>query len=95
MKAEPGVLSIVKREQVQTRISVKVLSEVQKQHYMAYIDRRVHRSPSDFLRYLSQVMPVQSFSYLTFSRNPEEEIVDLDTVQADDVLMVRERLNEH
>ena len=74
------MMSIVKREQVQTRIQVKVLSEAQKQHYMAFIDRRVHRSPQDFLRYLSQVMPVQGFSYLTFARNPEEEIIDLDTV---------------
>ena len=61
---------------------------------MAFIDRRVHRSPADFLRYLSQVMPVQNYCYITFSRSPDDEITDLDTVQADDILMVRERMNE-
>ena len=61
---------------------------------MAYIDRRVHRSPADFIRYLSQVMPVIAGSYLTFSRSPDEEIFDLDTVQADDILMLRDRMNE-
>ena len=40
------------------------------------------------------VMPVKNYSYLTFSRNPDEEIFDLDIVQADDILMVRDRLNE-
>lgn len=39
-------------------------------------------------------MPVVSGSYLTFSRNPDVEILDLDLVQADDVLMLRDRLNE-
>ena len=40
------------------------------------------------------MIPVQSFSYLTFARNPDEEIFDLDTVQADDVLMLKDRMNE-
>ena len=39
-------------------------------------------------------MPVQSYSYLTFARDPEAEIFDLDTVQADDILMLRDHMNE-
>ena len=41
-------------------------------------------------------MPVtgNGSSYLVFQRHAEEEIVDLDTVQADDVLVLKERLSE-
>ena len=47
---------------------------------MAFIDRRVHRIPLDFLRYLSQVMPVKPTSWLALINQPDVEIIDLDII---------------
>ena len=61
---------------------------------MAFIDRRVHRIPQDFLRYLSQVMPVKPTSWLALISQPDVEIIDLDIIQDADVLLLKERTPE-
>ena len=61
---------------------------------MAFIDRRVHKTVADFLRYLQQTMPVVQSSVLVNAREHTMELASLDSVVEGDVLVLKMRGEE-
>ena len=78
-------------EMLPARIQVRILIAAKNQQYMAFLDRRVHKSVQDFLSYLSQTMPVVSTSVLVKLSDHLNVMSNLDSVVENEILVLKSK----
>lgn len=80
--ATPAVVGsgAVERDQIQTRLQINVYSILSNQQFNAWLDRRVHRSPPDYLSYLKQSIPIDEQTYMVKGVAADQEIYDLEMI---------------